>query len=158
MKRKRPEGQRGGDIGGVEAARSAMSVLRHLYSWAIDESKLKRKDNPASKITKNLPKKQQGDVVLSLREARIVWDAAEATGYPFGTHVQLMLLTGCRLDEWASARCAWLDFAEALIVIPSDEYKTDHVHVVPLVPASAADFAASSQAADRRLPAVEHRR
>lgn len=45
-----------------------------------------------------------------------------------------MLLTGCRLDEWASARFAWLDFSEALIVIPSDEYKSDHVHIVPLVP------------------------
>lgn len=72
VKRKRPEKQRGGDIGGVEAARSTMSVLRHLYSWAIDEGKLKRKDNPASKITKNLPKKKQGEVVLSLRDAHCV--------------------------------------------------------------------------------------
>jgi integrase len=134
VKRKRPDRQRSRGIGGVEAARSAMSVLRHLYSWAIEEGKVKRKDNPASKITKNLPQKKQRDVVLSLRDARTVWDAAEATGYPFGTHVQLMLLTGCRLDESASARFAWLDFSEALIVIPSDEYKSDHVHVVPLVP------------------------
>jgi len=45
-----------------------------------------------------------------------------------------MLLTGCRLDEWASARHAWIDLSEALIVIPADDYKSDHVHVVPLVP------------------------
>jgi integrase len=81
-----------------------MGVLRHMYSWAIEEDKLKRKDNPASRIEKNLPKKKQGDVVLSLAEARTVWDAAEITGYPFGTHVQLMLLTGCRCNERASAR------------------------------------------------------
>lgn len=133
-KRKRPPGQRGGDLGGVEAARSAMSVLRHMYSWAIDEGKLKRKENPASKITKNLPTKNQGEVVLSLRETRIVWEAANATGYPFGTHVQLMLLTGCRLDEWASVRSGWIDLSEGLIVIPREGYKSDHVHVVPLVP------------------------
>ncbi len=133
-KRERPKGERGGDIGGIEAARTAMGVLRHMYSWAIEEDKLKRKDNPASKIDRNLPKKRQGDVVLSLAEARIVWRAAEITGYPFGTHVQLMLLTGCRLDEWASARAAWIDRKERLMVIPADAYKTDHVHVVPLVP------------------------
>jgi integrase len=133
-KRKRPRGQRGGQIGGIEAARTAMNVLRHMYSWAIDEGKLKRKDNPVSKITKNLPNKQQGDVVLSIDEARIVWRAAQETGYPFGTHVQLMLLTGCRLDEWASAQSSWVDLREGLVVIPREGYKTDHVHVVPLVP------------------------
>jgi integrase len=134
IKRKRPVGQRGPALGGIEAARSAMSVLRHMFTWAMDEGTLKRKDNPVSKITKNLPNKSQGDVVLSTTEARIVWDAAQATGYPFGTHVQLMLLTACRLDEWASARVGWIDLNERLIVIPREGYKSDHVHVVPLVP------------------------
>jgi integrase len=134
VKRRRPPGERGGRIGGVEAARTAMGVLRHMYSWGMDEGKLKRKDNPASRIDKNLPKKKQGDVVLSLDEARVVWAAAQETGYPFGTHVQLTLLTGCRLDEWASARKAWMDMNEALIVIPAGDYKSDHVHVIPLVP------------------------
>lgn len=133
VRRKRSEGERGGPIGGVEAARTAMGVLRHMYSWAMDEAKLRRQDNPASKIVKNLPKKKARDVVLSLNEARIVWQAAESTGYPFGTHVQLMLLTGCRCDEWASARVSWIDTDQALMVIPAGEYKSDHVHVVPLV-------------------------
>jgi len=136
VKHKRAKGERGGVIGGVEAARTAMGVLRHLYSWAIDEGKLKRSDNPASRIDKNLPKKKSRDVVLSLNEARIVWQAAQATGYPFGTHAQLMLLTGCRCDEWASARWSWIDTQEALMVIPAGEYKSDHVHVVPLVNAA----------------------
>jgi integrase len=134
VKRKRAAGERGGDIGGVEAARTVTGVLRHMYSWAMEEVKLRRKDNPASKITRNLPKKKQGEVVLSLQEARVVWEAAQATGYPFGTHVQLMLLTACRLDEWASARWKWIDMSQAVMVIPAGEYKTDHVHVVPLVP------------------------
>jgi hypothetical protein len=45
-----------------------------------------------------------------------------------------VIQTGCRLDGWASARKAWIDMDEALIVIPAGEYKSDHVHVVPLVP------------------------
>lgn len=133
IRRKRPEGERGGPIGGVEAARSVMGVLRHMYSWAIDEGKLRREDNPVSKIVKSLPKKKARDVVLSLNEARLVWQAAELTGYPFGAHVQLMLLTGCRCDEWASARVSWIDMEQSLMVIPAGEYKSDHVHVMPLV-------------------------
>jgi integrase len=133
VKRKRGKGERGGPIGGVEAARTTVGVLRHMYAWAIGEGKVKRKDNPASQIDKNLPRPRRREVVLSLKEARIVWQAAESIGYPFGTHVQLMLLTGCRMGEWASARFQWIDLDQALMVIPASEYKSDHVHVVPLV-------------------------
>jgi len=49
-------------------------------------------------------------------------------------HAQGMLLTGCRLDELASAEDSWIDAEEGLIVVPADSYKSDHVHVVPLVP------------------------
>ncbi len=93
VKRLRPKGQKGGQLGGVEAARTTMSVLRQMYSWAIEERVLKRQDNPASRIQKNLPKKRTGETVLTLKEARIVWQAAQDCGYPFGTHAQLMLLT-----------------------------------------------------------------
>ncbi len=84
VKRPRPKGRKGGALGGVEAARTTMSVLRQMYSWAIDESLLKRKDNPASRMQKNLPKQKHGETVLTLREARIVWQVAADCGYPFG--------------------------------------------------------------------------
>jgi hypothetical protein len=51
VKRKRETGKRGGPIGGVEAARTTMGVLRHMYAWAIDEGKLKRQDNPPARST-----------------------------------------------------------------------------------------------------------
>jgi len=72
--------------------------------------------------------------VLSLDEARIVWRAAASAGYAFGTHVQLMLLTGCRAGEWAHAVWSWVDLNQKLLIIPAEAYKTDHIHVVPLVP------------------------
>jgi len=134
VKRKRPEGERGGVIGGVEAARTAMSVIRQLYTWGQEEGVIKRRDNPASKIEKNLPKKKKGEIVLTLAEARIVWQAAKDCGFPFGTHVQLQFLTSDRLDEWASCKASHIDLNEALQVIPADHYKSDHVHVMPLVP------------------------
>jgi hypothetical protein len=56
--------------GGTEAARTVLSVLRQMIGWGIDEEKLKRTDNPASNMEKNLPKKKKGERCLSLRERR----------------------------------------------------------------------------------------
>jgi hypothetical protein len=36
--------------------------------------------------------------------------------------------------QWAPAQVAWIDLEEALAVIPADSYRSDHVHVLPLVP------------------------
>jgi hypothetical protein len=58
--------------GGSEAARTVIAVLRLVVSWAIRENLIKRTDNPASDMEKNLPKKRKKDRVLSLDEARIV--------------------------------------------------------------------------------------
>jgi len=82
----------------------------------------------------NLPEKRQRDRVLSVEEARVVWNAAEALGYPFAHLYRLLLLTGCRKGEWARAVWSWVDFEQSLLVIPAASYKSGHVHVVPLVP------------------------
>jgi integrase len=134
VRQPRPTNGKGRCRGGNEAARSTLAVLRHMVTWAIREDLVKRKDNPASDMERNLPKKRKKDRVLSLDESRIVWRAGESAGYAFGTHVQLMLLTGCRAGEWAQARWKWVDLDQGLLIIPAEAYKTDHVHVVPLVP------------------------
>lgn len=133
VKRPRSEGRRGAQVGGTEAARTAMRILRHMFSWAITEKKLRRTDNPCSNIANNLPKAKKGGVALSMQEARVVWRAAKNCGFPFGCHAQLMLLTGCRKDEWASAQWDWIDLEAGLMVIPAENYKSDRVHVIPLV-------------------------
>ena len=130
----RGNGSRDRPRGGKEAARTVLGVLRKMISWGIDEDQLTRKDNPVSGMEKNLPKKKRGDRVLSLEEARVAWRAAGALGYPFGPTYRLILLTGCRPGEWA--RCQWpfVDLKQTLLVLPASASKSDHVHVVPLVP------------------------
>ncbi|WP_129642660.1 tyrosine-type recombinase/integrase [Peristeroidobacter agariperforans] len=120
--------------GGVEAARSVMGVLRKMINWGIRERLLKRVDNPVAGMQDNLPKKRKKERVLSLEEARIVWHAAGTLGYPFGPLYRLILLTGCRPGEWAQCRQSYIDLKHSLLVIPAQAYKSDHVHVVPLVP------------------------
>jgi integrase len=129
----RKEGPRDRRRGGKEAARTVLAVLRKMISWGISEELLRRRDNPASGMESNLPKKRKRERVLSLDEARIVWGAAETLGYPFGPAYQLILLTGCRPGEWARALRPWVDLRQGLCVIPAERYKSDHVHVVPLV-------------------------
>lgn len=138
VRQPRSDGAKGRTRGGSEAARTVLGVLRQMMSWAIREGLIRRSDNPAGDMEKNLPKKRKRDRVLSPEEARIVWQAARSAGYAFGTHVQLMLLTGCRAGEWAHAVWKWVDLKQGLLVIAAEAYKTDHVHVVPLVPEAVA--------------------
>jgi integrase len=119
--------------GGTEAARSTMTILRRMMTWAIEEERVERGDNPVSGMDKNLPRKHSRERVLSLEEARLAWVAAETLGYPFGPAYRLMLLTGCRPGEWAKCHRTYVDLAEALLVVPASDYKSQHVHVVPLV-------------------------
>jgi hypothetical protein len=52
-----------------------------MITWSIDEELVVRRDNPASKMIRNLPLKQARERVLSLDKARAVWRAAESAGY-----------------------------------------------------------------------------
>jgi len=130
----RGNGPRDRPRGGKEAARTALGVFRKMINWGMRERLLKRADNPATGMEDNLPKKRQKERVLSLEEARIAWRAAETLGYPFGPIYQLILLTGCRQGEWSACLGRYVDLKQALLVLPAIAYKSDHVHVVPLVP------------------------
>ncbi len=120
----------------MEAARTVLGVLRKMFNWGIREQLLKRTDNPVAGMEDNLPRKRRKERVLSLEEAQIVWSAAGILGYPFGPMYRLILLTGCRPGEWARCRRSYIDLRQSLLVIPAQAYKSDHVHVVPLVPAA----------------------
>jgi hypothetical protein len=69
-KKARGAGPRDRPRGGKEAARTFVSVLRQMITWGVQEKKLKRQDNPAANMEKNLPKKKRGERVLSLEERR----------------------------------------------------------------------------------------
>lgn len=115
--------------GGPEAARTTREVLSQLFEWACVQELV-----PANPIAgfKDLVKKQSRDRVLSMEELQAIWKASSITNYPFGPMVKLLLLTACRRGEWAGARWSWINFKDHLMEIPSDNYKSKRVHVVPL--------------------------
>lgn len=130
----RGSGPRDRPRGGKEAARTVLSVFRKMMNWGIREELLTRKDNPAEGMEANLPKKRRRERVLSREECQIAWTASGALGYPFGPVYRLLFVTGTRESEWGLAVRDWIDLTQALSVIPADSFKSDHVHVVPLVP------------------------
>jgi integrase len=130
----RGSGPRDRPRGGKEAARTVLSVFRKMMTWGIREELLTRKDNPAEGMEANLPKKRRRERVLSREECQVAWIASGLLGYPFGPVYRLLFVTGTRESEWGRAVRDWIDLPQALSIIPADSFKSDHVHVVPLVP------------------------
>ena len=72
------------------------------------------------------------DRYLTPLEIRAVWKAAEALGYPSGTLVQLLLLTGQRRDEVAGMRWDEIDGNEKLWTLGHGRTKAGRAQLVPL--------------------------
>src|SRR5205823_3018826 len=72
------------------------------------------------------------DRVLSDGELVAVWNAAASDGFPFGSLVQLLILTGQRLREVAAMSWSEVDFDKRVWTLPRERTKGDRAHEVPL--------------------------
>ncbi|MGF9760556.1 site-specific integrase [Microvirga sp. 0TCS3.31] len=70
--------------------------------------------------------------MLSDTELRLAWLAAARIGWPFGTMVQLLILTGQRREEVAAMRWSELSNNGRLWTLPAARTKNDQPHYVPL--------------------------
>jgi integrase len=70
--------------------------------------------------------------VLDDREIRALWSATAALGYPFGSYVRVLLLTGGRRSAIAGGRFSEIDLATRTWIIPRERAKCDCEHRVPL--------------------------
>ena len=116
-------------------AGAAAGVLKHtrrLFEFALDRELVDR--NPARGLKRN-DLKTNGDARRSLadEELRAVWQAAGDEGYPFGPWVRLLMITGQRRAEWATAKRGEIDNEKRLLEIPAEKYKGNRDHTVPLV-------------------------
>ncbi|MFZ4122306.1 MAG: tyrosine-type recombinase/integrase [Caulobacterales bacterium] len=124
------------------AAIETRKWLSSLFSWSLEKGRIAT--NPLLGVRAPVKSKQR-ERVLSLDEARAVWRAACAEGYPSGTLVCLLMLTSARLREIANARLAWLDRSQACLDIPGEAYKTGDATIVPLIPEAMALIEAMPQ-------------
>jgi integrase len=114
-------------------ARNVYGHLKVLLNWAIARDILET--SPCDRIVPKalFGEKRIRERVLSDDELLALWRGANRVGYPFGALVQMIMLTGGRLNEVASAQ--WNEFGPKLWTIPAERFKMNAVHLVPLTDA-----------------------
>jgi integrase len=104
-------------------------VMHILFRWAVENDLIAH--SPVTGL--RAPNKETPrDRVLTDAELTAVWQAAEKEGYPFGTIVRLLILTGQRRGEVAGMRWSELDLEAGHWVLPRERVKNARRHEVPL--------------------------
>jgi integrase len=129
----------------VQANRT-LAKLRALFNWAADKDRI-----AASPVEGLKPptKEQARDRALSDDEIRWFWTACEASGWPFGPLLQLLLLTAQRRDEVAGMEWGEVDFKKATWSVPRHRVKGKRAHEVSLSEATIAILLALPRVSDR---------
>jgi integrase len=124
--------------GGKYAARHALAAVRRLFGWCVDGERFGVEVNPALGVKDRTIGVRGKDLkrtrVLNDVELRDVWEAAGELGFPAGTVVQLLMITGQRLNDIGSARRSEIHLDAAMLVVPPERYKTGVAQEVPLPP------------------------
>ncbi|TCQ80255.1 integrase [Ochrobactrum sp. BH3] len=123
------------DRGAPISANRVHAILRRFFNWCMERSIL-----DASPIaTVPAPSKETSrDRVLAESELKLLWQACELVGWPFGSMVQILILTCQRREEVAGS--VWsefqLDSSEPVWTIPKERAKNGKAHTVPLAPSA----------------------
>lgn len=113
---------------GVSANR-ALARVRKLFNWLVDVDVLDRSPcyrlpTPVAEISR--------DRVLSDRELRVIWFAADRCRYPYAPFLKLLVLLGQRRSEVAAVRWAHLDLDAGLWTMTNRSTKNSETHLLPL--------------------------
>jgi integrase len=110
-------------------ARVMFAALSGFFSWCVQHRKLDK--NPATGGYRPKPPKAR-DRVLSEAEIVSFWNACDKIGEPIGQVLQVLLLTGCRVNEVREMQRA--ELSDGIWTIPGTRTKNHLTHVVPLPP------------------------
>ena len=113
------------------SANHALAAIRKFFNWCVERGLIE--SSPCTGIRAPAPHRSR-DRVLSDPELVAVWRASEAVGFPFGTIVKLLILTGQRRGEVAAMRWDEIDFESGVWSIPALRTKSNRAQVVPLPP------------------------
>jgi len=117
--------------GKVSAAIHAHANISAFFSWCDSRDMLTV--NPCSKL--NPPaKKAKREHVLTDEQLGAIWHAAKLEGYPFGTIVQLLMLSLQRRNEVTGMLHSELDYHEIVWAIPRERTKNGVPQHLPMTP------------------------
>lgn len=115
-------------LDGIEAPSErahAYANVRIFFNWCIP-----RYLSASPCVGYEAPSPQSRARVLTDEELKRVWIAADAIGYPFGTIVKLLILTGQRRGEIAALQWDWI--SDTQISMPGTITKNGREHTFPL--------------------------
>lgn len=119
--------------GAPTTANRVLANVRKAFNWFLGRDYAGLAGNPCAAIAKPAEEVER-DRVLADDEIRLVLRAADRMGAPWGPFVRLLLFTGVRRDEAASA--PWSEFAldgdAPSWSIPKERTKNGKPHLVPL--------------------------
>ena len=128
-------------------ANRTLAVFRRLCNWSIERGIIAV--SPCDKLKPPAAEKSR-DRVLADDEVRLAWRAFESVGWPFGPIAKLLLLTGARRDEVASARWSEIDVGAKTWTLAKERSKNGVAHEVPLSGAAVAVLAALPRIGERK--------
>lgn len=105
----------------------AYVALRTMMNWCVRTGLLEHSPVPPLRFATRSRSR-----ILSDDELHAVWHRAEDVGYPYGTIVQLLILTGQRRGEIAGLRRSWID--GDTITFPEGFTKNKREHRIPIGP------------------------
>jgi len=117
------------DRGAPVAANTAFRTVRKLFNWLVEQGVLSQ--SPLIGL-REPTRVADRDRVLADEELGAVWKAAGEIGYPYGSIIKLLLLTGQRRDEVAQMRWDEIDLEAAHWSIPGPRTKNGKPNEVPL--------------------------
>jgi integrase len=105
-----------------------------LFSWAIDQGAYALETSPCDRLKPKaiIGERRPRSRTLANDELIAFWRATARQPYPYGPLGRMLLLTGQRHREVASARWAEINLADRLWSIGEERFKSDAAHMVPL--------------------------
>ena len=114
-------------------ANHAFAAIRKFFNWCVERHYITA--SPCARM--KMPTKTSArERVLSDDEVKAIYNAAVDTGHPFGSIIQLLILTAQRRNEVAAMQWNHINLEERLWAIPPEFNKSNRPHAVPLTDAS----------------------
>ena len=123
----------------------AFVAMRTLMNWCVRRGYLE--NSPVPPLRFKSPSRER---ILTDNELEIVWKRAKEVGNPFGSIVQLLILTGQRRGEIAGLKRSWI--AGGTVTFPSGFTKNNREHRLPLGPHTQELIASLPRTADLVFP------
>ncbi|ACK51032.1 integrase family protein [Methylocella silvestris BL2] len=112
-------------------ANRVFEVISSLINWSISMEMLSA--SPIAGLRKPSPAKRR-DRILSEKELTDVWQASERAGWPYGSMIKVLILSGQRRSEVSDMTWSEIDFEERSWTLPAVRTKNGKGHIIPLSP------------------------